>query len=251
MTWQIALWMVAAGLGTALGAAALLAFDAPPARRLLDGLLGFTAGVMLAAVSFSLIVPGLEKGTWTQVVGGLLLGVAFLLMLDIVVPHAHHEFAERGRRPLSEVLAERRALMLLSALTIHNIPEGLAVGAAFAAGGTELGVPLALAIGLQNIPEGFAAGVPLLAARSSRWRAAAVGGSTGLVEPPAAFFAFFALELADSLLPWALGFAAGAMLYVVIDELLPETAGHGNERLVTLAAMGGFALLLALDNALV
>jgi ZIP family zinc transporter len=201
-------------------------------------------------VSFSLIVPGLEAGTWTQVVGGFLLGVAFVLVLDIVVPHAHHEFAERGREPLEQVLAERRALMLLSALTIHNIPEGLAVGAAFAAGGIELGVPLALAIGLQNIPEGFAAGVPMLAAHSSRWRAAAVGGATGLVEPPAAFAAFFAVELIDSLLPWALGFAAGAMLYVVIDELIPETEGHGNERLATLAAMGGFALLLALDNGL-
>lgn len=251
MTREIALWIVCAGLGTAVGAIALLAVGGRPSRRLLDGLLGFTAGIMAAAVSFSLIVPGLEAGKWTEVVGGFLLGVAFMLLLDVVVPHAHHEFAEHGRQPLEEVLAERRALMLLSALTIHNIPEGLAVGAAFAAGGTELGIPLAIAIGLQNVPEGFAAGVPLLAAHGSRRRAAVVGGATGLVEPPAAFLAFFAVELIDPLLPWMLGFAAGAMLYVVVDELLPETEGHGNERLATLAAMGGFALLLALDNALV
>jgi ZIP family zinc transporter len=250
VTTQSALWIVASGLGTALGAFGLLLFRTPPGRRLLDGLLGFTAGVMAAAVSFSLIVPGLEHGTWAQVVGGFLLGAAFLLVLDVVVPHAHAEFAERGRIPLEHVAANRRAFMLLSALTIHNIPEGMAVGVAFAAGGTDLGIPLALAIGIQNVPEGFAAGAPLIAAGGSRVRAAAIAGATGLVEPPAAFLAFFAVEAIGPVLPWALGFAAGAMLYVVIDELVPEAEGHGNERVATLAAIGGFALLLALDNAL-
>ena len=250
MTWQSALWIIASGIGTVLGALGLLIFRRPPGRRLLDGLLGFTAGVMAAAVSFSLIVPGLDHGSWVQVVGGFLLGVLFLLLLDVLVPHAHAEFAERGHVPLEHVAANRRAFMLLSALTIHNIPEGMAVGVAFAAGGSDLGIPLALAIGIQNLPEGFAAGAPLIEMGTSRWRATAVAGATGLVEPPAAFLAFFAVEAVGPLLPWALGFAAGAMLYVVIDELVPEAEGHGNERLATLAAMGGFALLLALDNAL-
>lgn len=250
MSWQSALWIIASGMGTALGALGLLVFRRPPARRLLDGLLGFTAGVMAAAVSFSLIVPGLDAGSWVEVVGGFLLGTAFLLLLDVLVPHAHAEFGERGHVPLEQVEAGRRASMLLSALTIHNIPEGMAVGVAFAAGGPDLGIPLALAIGIQNVPEGFAAGAPLIAMGTSRARATAVAGATGLVEPPAAFLAFFAVELIGPLLPWALGFAAGAMLYVVIDELVPEAEGHGNERLATLAAMGGFALLLALDNAL-
>ena len=238
------------GLGTVLGALVLLVFRHPPARRLLDALLGFTAGVMAAAVSFSLIVPGLDRGSWVEVVGGFLIGVLFLLGLDIVVPHAHAEFAERGHVPLEQVAANRRAFMLLSALTIHNIPEGMAVGVAFAAGGSRLGIPLAVAIGIQNVPEGFAAGAPLIDIGTSRWKAAGIAGATGLVEPPAAFLAFFAVELIGPLLPWTLGFAAGAMLYVVIDELIPEAEGHGNERLATLAAMGGFALLLALDNAL-
>ena len=250
MTWETAFWIIASGLGTVVGAAVLLVFRRRPSRRLLDGLLGFTAGVMAAAVSFSLIVPGLDRGSWAQVVGGFLLGVCFLVLLDVLVPHAHAQFAERGHLPLEQVAAGRRALMLLSALTIHNIPEGMAVGAAFAAGGTDVGIPLALAIGIQNIPEGFAAGAPLIDLGTSRWRASAIAGSTGLVEPPAAFVTFFAVELLGPLLPWALGFAAGAMLYVVIDELIPEAERHGNERLATLAAMGGFALLLALDNAL-
>jgi ZIP family zinc transporter len=237
-------------MGTVVGAAVLLAFRRRPARRLLDGLLGFTAGVMSAAVSFSLIVPGLDRGSWVQVVGGFLIGVGFLLLLDTLVPHAHAEFAEHGHPPLEQVAAGRRAVMLLSALTIHNIPEGMAVGGAFAAGGSDLGVPLALAIGIQNIPEGFAAGAPLIDMGTSRWRASRIAGATGLVEPPAAFLTFFAVDRIGPLLPWALGFAAGAMLYVVVDELIPEAEGHGNERVATLTAMGGFALLLALDNAL-
>lgn len=250
MTWEAALWIVASGLGTALGAAGLLVFRGRPPRRLLDALLGFTAGVMVAAVSFSLLVPGLEAGSVGQVLGGFLIGAAFLLLLDVVVPHAHAELAEHGHRPLEQVAAGRRAVMLLSALTIHNIPEGMAVGAAFAAGGTDAGIALALAIGIQNVPEGFAAGAPLIDLGTPRWKAAGIAGATGLVEPPAAFLTFFAVELVGPLLPWALGFAAGAMLYVVIDELVPEAERHGNERIATLAAMGGFALLLALDNAL-
>ncbi len=250
MTWQWAFWIIASGLGTAVGAAMLLVFRRRPSRRLLDALLGFTAGVMAAAVSFSLLVPGLERGGWGQVVGGFLLGAGFLLLLDVLVPHAHAGFQERGQRSLEQVAAGRRAFMLLSALTIHNIPEGMAVGAAFAAGGSDVGIPLAVAIGIQNVPEGFAAGAPLIDLGTSRWRAAGVAGATGLVEPPAAMITFFAIETIDPLLPWTLGFAAGAMLYVVVDELVPEAEGHGNERLATLAAMAGFALLLALDNAL-
>lgn len=250
MSGQEAFWIVVSGLGTALGGLALLVFRRPPGRRLLDALLGFTAGVMLAATSFSLLVPGLDRGGWGEVVGGFLIGVACLAVADRYVPHVHAAFAERGRPSIEEAGAERRAILLLSALTIHNIPEGLAVGAAFAAGGPDLGIPLALAIGIQNVPEGFAAGAPLLEAGRSALVAFLVAAATGLVEPPAAFIAYYALELVDPLLPWALGFAGGAMLYVVVDELIPEAEAHGNERIATLAAMGGFALLLGLDNAI-
>ncbi|HEU6446418.1 MAG TPA: ZIP family metal transporter [Gaiellaceae bacterium] len=237
-------WILAAGLATAVGGLALLAVR-DPSERLLDGLLGFTAGIMLAATAFSLLVPALDLGTVTEVVAGFAVGGAVLFGLDRLVPHVHARFAEPGHTLDPQ---KRQAGLLLSALTIHNVPEGLAVGVAFAAGGTDLGVPIALAIGIQNIPEGFAAGAPLV--RENRYLAAGIAALTGIVEPPAALLAFAAFEFAESLLPLGLGFAAGAMLYVVVDELVPESHLRGHDRLASGALLAGFALMMTLDNAL-
>jgi zinc transporter, ZIP family len=242
---QTLAWMLAAGAATGLGGLVLLAFPRP-SDRLMDGLLGFTAGVMLAATAFSLLVPALARGKLGEVLAGFALGGLVFALLDLVVPHVHARFAEGGA-PTNA--AGERAILLLSALTIHNIPEGLAVGVAFAAGGPELGVPLALAIGIQNVPEGFAAAAPLLAAGVSRRGAIGFAAATGAVEPPAAIVAFAAFEFSSLLLPGGLAFAAGAMLYVSVDELVPESHARGNQRLATLALMAGFALMLALDNA--
>jgi ZIP family zinc transporter len=129
------------------------------------------------------------------------------------------------------------------------VPEGIAVGVAFAAGGADLGIPLALAIGIQNVPEGFAAAAPLLAAGTTRRRAIGIAALTGVVEPPAALAAFGSFELASALLPLGLSFAAGAMLYVVVDELVPEAQGRGNERIASFGFLIGFSLMMALDNA--
>jgi zinc transporter, ZIP family len=238
-------WIFAAGLATGVGGLCLLAFP-HPSDLLLDALLGFTAGVMLAATAFSLLVPALDEGTVVEVLVGFALGGVVLLALDAVVPHVHARFAERGHE---DDRRAHRGLLLLSALTIHNIPEGMAVGVAFAAGGAELGVPIALAIGVQNIPEGFAAGAPLLEGGASRRRAAGLAAATGAVEPPAALLAIAAFGVASALLPLGLAFAAGAMLYVVIDELIPESHARGNERVATVALLVGFGLMLALDNA--
>ena len=240
-------WILAAGLATGVGGLALLAFP-KPSDLLLDALLGFTAGVMLAATAFSLLVPALDLGSLAEVLLGFALGGALLLGLDAAVPHVHARFAERGHED-ADVRRENRGLLLISALTIHNVPEGMAVGVAFAAGGPELGVPIAIAIGLQNIPEGFAAGAPLLEGGGSRRRAAGVAAATGAVEPPAALLAVAAFGVASALLPLGLAFAAGAMLYVVIDELIPESHARGNERIATVALLLGFALMLTLDNA--
>jgi zinc transporter, ZIP family len=239
------LWILAAGLATGLGGLWLLLVPRP-SHVVLDSLLGFTAGVMLAAAAFSLLVPALERGSLLSVLAGVALGGLTLLVLDAVVPHVHVRFAERGQ---GELRAARQALLLLAALTIHNIPEGLAVGVAFAAGGPELGVPVALAIGIQNIPEGFAAAAPLLAAGASRPKAIAVAAATGAVEPPAALVGLAAFGAATALLSFGLAFAAGAMLYVVVDELIPESHARGNERAASVALLVGFALMLALDNA--
>lgn len=215
----------------------------------LDALLGFTAGVMMAATAFSLLVPAFERGSLGEVLAGFALGCGFIAALDLLVPHAHTRFRERGRPAAEELAARDRATLLLAALTIHNVPEGLAVGVAFAAGGPDLGLPLAIAIGIQNVPEGFAAAAPLLPAGSTVGAAAGVAALTGVVEPPAALAAYATFELASVLLAGALAFAAGAMLYVVVDELVPESHGHGHERAASLALLGGFALMMALDNA--
>lgn len=238
------LWILAAGLATGVGGLGLLAIR-DPSEHLLDGLLGFTAGIMLAATAFSLLVPALDRGSIGEVVLGFAAGCVVLFALDRLVPHVHARFAEPGHTVDPR---RRQAGLLLAALTIHNVPEGLAVGVAFAAGGADLGVPIAAAIGIQNIPEGFAAGAPL--ARDNRYLAAAIAAATGIVEPPAALIAFAAFELAESLLPFGLGFAAGAMLYVVVDELIPESHLRGNDRIASVALLGGFALMMTLDNAL-
>ena len=241
--------MVLPALGTILGGAAILLVARRP-ERLLDALLGFTAGVMLAASCFSLLVPALDAGTMWEVALGFAAGGATMAALDRWIPHAHERFAERGaaRAPGRDI--GRRARLLLAALTIHNVPEGLAVGVAFAAGGAELGVPVAVAITVQNIPEGFVAAAPLVATGASRRRAAAVGAATGLVEPPAALLGFAALSVGAALLPAGMAFAAAAMIYVVVDELLPECFARGDERTATLSLLAGFLLMMALDAGL-
>ena len=236
-------WLVAPGLATGLGGLALLAIRRP-GDRLLDTLLGVTGGIMLAATVFSLLVPALEEGTVGEVVLGFVCGAALLALLDVYMPHAHARFAEglQGRQ-------ERRAALMLGALTIHNLPEGLAVGVAFAAGGPELGVPIAIAIGIQNVPEGFASAAPLLATRTPLWAAIGFAALTGLVEPPAAVLGYAVAESVGALLPAALAFAGGAMVYVVVDEMLPESREHGNEREGTGGFVLGFTVMMLLDNA--
>jgi len=239
-----AFWLVAPGLATGLGGLALLVYRRP-GDRMLDLLLGTTGGIMTAAAVFSLLVPALDEGTVGEVVLGFLCGAAVLALLDAYIPHAHARFSEgaHGRE-------ERRAALMLSALTIHNLPEGLAVGVAFAAGGSELGVPIAVAIGIQNVPEGFASAAPLLAARAPLRTAVGVAAATGLVEPPAALLGYAIAESVTSLLPAALAFAGGAMVYVVVDEMLPESRERGNEREATGGFVVGFTVMMLLDNAL-
>ena len=247
MSTETLIWTVCPGLATGLGGLGLLLFPRP-SERALDGLLGLTAGVMLAATAFSLLVPALDSGGIGDVLGGFVVGFAAMTALDVLIPHAHARFRERGEMAAEERAARERGTLLVSALTIHNVPEGIAVGVAFAAGGSDLGVPLALAIGIQNVPEGFAAAAPLLEAGTPRGRAVGIAALTGVVEPPAALAAFGSFELASALLPMGLAFAAGAMLYVVVDELIPEAQGRGNERIASLGFLVGFSLMMTLDN---
>jgi ZIP family zinc transporter len=200
---------------------------------------------MLAAAVFSLLVPALDEGTGAEVIAGFFVGAGALALLDAYLPHLHARLPERGHPQ-----KEQRAFLLLSALSIHNIPEGLAVGVAFAAGGSELGVPIAVAIAVQNVPEGFAAAAPLLSAGASTWVTVTFAAATGLVEPPAALLGFAVAETITSLLPFALAFAGGAMVYVVVDEMLPESRENRHEREATGGVVVGFAAMMLLDNAL-
>lgn len=237
-------WLVTPGLATGVGGLGLLVVRRP-GPRLIDTLLGVTAGIMLAASVFSLLVPALEDGSVWEVVAGFVVGAGLLAALDATIPHLHARIRERPVRH-----ERHRAALMLSALTIHNVPEGLAVGVAFAAGGSELGIPIAVAIGLQNIPEGFAAAAPLLATGTSVGFAIAFAVATGLVEPPAALLGHAIAESVTTLLPLGLSFAAGAMVYVVVDEIVPESHGRGHEREATAGVVLGFAVMMLLDNAL-
>jgi ZIP family zinc transporter len=244
----------AAGAATAVGAMFVL-FVRKLSDTLTDTLLGFAAGVMLAASFFSLIVPGLkyaeaDLGGKTLaalvVIAALLLGAGALSFVNRYVPHEHFILGRQG----VDVLTLRRIWLFVIAITLHNFPEGLAVGVGFGGGDIGSGTALAIGIGLQNMPEGLAVAVALLSLGYSRLISFAVGGATGLVEPIGGLLGVTAVTLFQPLLPWGLGFAAGAMLFVVSNEIVPETHRRGNEELATYGLMGGLALMMFLDVAL-
>ncbi len=248
---------------TALGAA-LVFFTKSVSYKLLDAMMGFAAGVMIAASFWSLLVPSIDMAgaqgviEWMPAVIGFLTGGIFLRICDAYLPHLHIGL------PMEEAegvpTSWRRATLLVLAITLHNIPEGLAIGVLFGAaasgieaagGATVIGaITLALGIGIQNFPEGTAVSMPLrregLSAGKSFW----YGQLSGFVEPISAVIGAAAVLMVQPLLPYALAFAAGAMIYVVIEELIPESQLHGNADLATLGTMIGFSVMMILDVAL-
>lgn len=233
-------------------------------RRLLDAMMGFAAGVMIAASFWSLLAPSIDMAeaqgvpVWLPATAGFLLGGVFLRMADAILPHLHvgGSMAEAEGIPTSW----RRSTLLVLAITLHNIPEGLAVGVTFGAAAMQLDVAtgatlaaaiaLAIGIGLQNFPEGIAVSMPLRGEGMSRPKAFWYGQLSGVVEPISAVLGAFAVVTVRPLLPYALSFAAGAMIFVVVEELIPESQRHGNTDLATMSAMGGFAVMMLLDVAL-
>jgi ZIP family zinc transporter len=245
---------------TAVGAAGV--FTAKRAsRRLLDSMLGFSGGVMLAASYWSLLAPAIEIAekrpgpSWLPPVVGFLMGAAVLWVLDKLLPHLHLFLPRAEAEGLTTKW--RRSILLVLAITLHNIPEGLAVGVAFGAIGagqefTTLGAAIALAvgIGIQNFPEGIAVAMPLRGEGMSRIKAFWYGQLSALVEPIAAVIGAAVIVLALPILPYALSFAAGAMVYVVVEELIPESHSAGNVDLATVSLIGGFSIMMTLDVAL-
>jgi len=243
---------------TALGAALVFFFKDFP-KRVFDGMLGFAAGVMIAASFWSLLAPAIAMARaqgstpWIPAAGGFLIGGAFLKVVDKLLPHLHSGFEKAEGLKTSW----RRTVLLVLAITLHNIPEGLAVGVAFGAvrlggGDATLGaaVALAIGIGLQNFPEGTAVSVPLRREGLSRAKSFFYGQLSGMVEPLAGVLGAAIVFQARLLLPWALAFAAGAMIYVVVEEVIPESQLSGDTDTATLGAMAGFALMMILDVAL-
>lgn len=232
-----------------------------PSVRSLDAALGFAAGIMLAASFTSLILPGIDaaNGNPLPVLVGVILGALFLDRADGLVPHAHYlltgrkraDAAEPGKTlPVDDARLASVVLFIL-AITLHNMPEGLAVGVSFGAGDVGEAMSLMLAIGIQNIPEGLAVSVAAINAGLDRRVYAAVAGiRAGIVEIPLAVFGALAVQIARPLLPYAMGFAAGAMLFVISDEIIPETHTRGYERVATLGVILGIVVMLYLDVSL-
>jgi ZIP family zinc transporter len=233
---------------TALGTVPVLLFRTAP-RRLMDAMMGFAAGVMVAASCWSLLVPALERGGVMSATVGLLIGAALLYGADQVLPHLHGEFPDEAKAEGPPV-AWQRSVLLMLAMTLHNFPEGLAVGVSFGSGDLGAATALAIGIGLQNIPEGLAIALPLRSGGMSRGRAFFWGQLSAVVEPFAGVAGAAMVLISATFLPYGMAAAAGAMLYVVVEELIPETVRSGTADVATIGFIVGFAVMMALDNAL-
>lgn len=230
-------------------------------QKVLDLMLGFAAGVMIAASYWSLLKPAIEMAAdsalppWIPAAIGFLFGGIFLRVVDNYLPHLHIGFPEEEAEGIKTSL--HRSVLLILAITIHNIPEGLAVGVAFGALAADLpsaslggAVALALGIGIQNFPEGTSVSVPLRRENYSRLKSFWYGQLSGFVEPISGLLGAIAVIVVKPMLPYALAFAAGAMIYVVIEELVPEAQLEGNADIATMGAMLGFTIMMSLDVAL-
>jgi ZIP family zinc transporter len=233
-----------AGLATGIGAVLVLFFK-KVSDKFLDSALGFAAGVMLAATFFGLLLPAIENGGVFKTIIGFILGVLFVSYADKFIPHKHFIRGERG--PISSL---RKLWLFIFAITIHNFPEGLAVGVGFGGGDVKAGTALAIGIGLQNIPEGLAVAFPLLREGYRRWSAFLIALLTGLVEPIGGGFGILVVSWGKFLLPYGLAFAAGAMLFVISEEIIPESHSRGNDRQATIGVITGFLLMMVLDTLL-
>ena len=239
-------------LGTTLGSAAVFFFPNGLGSRTEKVILGFASGVMVAASVWSLL-PAIESSSYYTAAIGFLLGVAFLLLLDFITPHLH----PNANEPEGPKTKASKSLLLILSVTLHNIPEGMAVGASAAAAmAVGAGVPfasalaLSLGIALQNLPEGMVVAMPLLGDGKRKFRAFGLGALSGIVEPIGSIVAFIFVARITALLPILLSFAAGAMFYVVVEELVPEMSEGEHSNLGTIGVMAGFLIMMILDVAL-
>jgi ZIP family zinc transporter len=241
--------LTALGVGGATIIGALIGFIFKKfSHRFADIVLSFAAGVMLAAAVLGLIVPSLDYGgKWGILItiAGIFCGAVCLNLIDKLVPHLHKLMGERENNTNSANL--NKVLLFVAAIAIHNLPEGIAAGVSFGADNPEGALIIAGGIALQNIPEGMVIIAPMLAAGVSPRRTFIVAMFTGVIEVVGTLLGYFAVSIASAILPFALAFAGGTMLYVISDEMIPETHSHGYERSATYALLVGFCLILASD----
>lgn len=257
--WIVAVTALGVGGATVIGTLIGFCFTKVP-HKWNDAIMGFAAGVMLAAAMLGLVIPAMDKvgaqGIW-QVVLGIVAGVLFLNLMDKITPHLHH-LAGKDALPAaqSDALNEEqhannmnidKVMLFVIAIAIHNLPEGIAAGVGFGTGDIGNAVTVALGIALQNIPEGFVLVAPMILAGVSKGRTFLIAAATGLVEVAGTFIGYFASTLSETLLPFLLSFAGGTMLYIVSDEMIPETHSHGYERMATYSLIAGFCLMIVLE----
>lgn len=246
-------------LGTALGAAMVFIMKKEIKQSIQKMLLGFASGVMIAASVWSLIIPSIEMAdesgiiAWIPSAVGFALGIAFLLLLDIIIPHLHVNCS----KPEGSKARLQKSAMLVLAVTLHNIPEGMAIGVVLAGlivGNSAItaasAFALAIGIAVQNFPDGAIISMPLVGTGMSKRKAFVYGALSGIVEPIGAIITILLTSLIVPVLPYILSFAAGAMFYVVIEELIPEAQSGGNGNIATIGASLGFLLMMVLDVAL-
>ena len=252
--WMGSLASLVAGLFTGIGSLGVFFFS-KLSYKLEDGLLSFAAGIMLAASIFSLILPSIEYGeaifldknlAVLSSITGILCGGMALFLMHRYLPHEHFLTGPEG----PDTKAIKRIWLFVFAITLHNFPEGMAVGVGFAGGDINNGMSLATGIGIQNIPEGLAVSISLFALGYSKSLSFFVGFLTGLAEPIGGLFGSLAVSFASPLMPWSLAFAAGAMLFIISDEIIPETHRRGFETLATFSLLIGFACMMYLDATL-
>ena len=245
--------LTAIGVGGATVIGALIGFGFKNiTHRFSDIILSFAAGVMLAAAVLGLIIPSVEYGmayglplALLMTVSGVFVGALCLNLIDKIVPHLHKLAGVESEEHHNEGLS--KVLLFVMAIAIHNLPEGIAAGVGFGAGDTSQALIIAGGIALQNIPEGMVIIAPMLASGVSRSRTLLIASLTGLVEVIGTLIGYFAVSISAAILPFALAFAGGTMLYVISDEMIPETHAHGAQRGATYALLGGFCLMMCMD----
>jgi ZIP family zinc transporter len=236
--WQAFLASALAGLASGLGGLVVVALPHLP-RRIYDALLGFSAGVMLGAAALTLFWPALQQGSTTAAVLGAVAGGGMILVLDRFVPHLEPHFLPR----LPQGGNGRLSTLLLAAMALHNLPEGLAVGVAYGSGKASFGLVVAIAVAAQNVPEGMAVALPLRARGASRAAAVLWATGSGLLEPLAAALGYHFVSRVQTLVPFGLALAAGAMVFVVSDQLIPECRRVAADKAPSVALLGGFVMV--------